>query len=500
MSAEIAFIGQIAKVKRRVVIQAVHRILLNASLIFLCISTFFFIIAKAEITNYNINRSWYFVSIGISLSTAIFIGFLTRRNLLNVLVEIDRCFKLQDRLSTAYEYLKINKKSEFTELLMKDAALSLQRLSTKKLLPVRFSYRHTVFILLLIANLALYLMVNPVSEFQSKRGGLEIFENRAKLIEKYTMRRIQNKPDPKAGSQSIYSAKLERLSNTLKDKYQNNTQRYAALDNFLKEVQGEQTRLANELGIRLSAAGIEGLTARKIPELRNLSLNQLEKLKGLLNRTMNRRIPDPISEDIESLQELYSLEKLLSSIIDDLAKGRTYREEFNAQAGNETRPSQYNNGLETARGDKSQPKRETQFLSNGRNGTDDAGQPGSGQPEGDNDGSLEEMGPHRGYSSAAGNAKSGEEGKQSHAIEKSQGARLQDKTASARTKSYLIRIRALTDIGKARRRQEDIIRTYHKEVESFLQKEDIPMNYRAYIKNYFISIGMSTEENANEFK
>ena len=72
--------------------------------------------------------------------------------------------------------------------------------------------------------------------------------------------------------------------------------------------------------------------------------------------------------------------------------------------------------------------------------------------------------------------------------------------ASARTKSYLISIRTLTDIGEARLKEEDIIRTYQKEVESLLQKEDIPLNYREYIKNYFISIGMNAEENANEFK
>ena len=72
--------------------------------------------------------------------------------------------------------------------------------------------------------------------------------------------------------------------------------------------------------------------------------------------------------------------------------------------------------------------------------------------------------------------------------------------ASSQAKSYLIHIRALTDIGEARLDKEEIFQTYRKEVESILQKEDIPANYRAYIKNYFISIGINTEENAHEFK
>ncbi len=72
--------------------------------------------------------------------------------------------------------------------------------------------------------------------------------------------------------------------------------------------------------------------------------------------------------------------------------------------------------------------------------------------------------------------------------------------ASSQAKSFLIQIRALTDTGEARLKEEEIFQTYRKEVESILQKEDIPLNYREYIKNYFISIGINTEENAHEFK
>ena len=55
-------------------------------------------------------------------------------------------------------------------------------------------------------------------------------------------------------------------------------------------------------------------------------------------------------------------------------------------------------------------------------------------------------------------------------------------------------------MGEARVKEEEIFRTYRKEVEGILQKEDIPANYREYIKNYFISIGMNTKENAHESK
>ena len=66
--------------------------------------------------------------------------------------------------------------------------------------------------------------------------------------------------------------------------------------------------------------------------------------------------------------------------------------------------------------------------------------------------------------------------------------------------NYVIHIRSLTAIGQSRVEPEDIIRNYQQEIEGILQKEDIPLNYREYIKHYFISIGLKTEENAHEYK
>ena len=499
MEAETAFLSQIAKVKRRVVFLVVHKILLYASLIFLCIGIILLIIPTIEITNYNSSRSWISVSISISLTVALFICFFTRKSFLNVLVEIDRRFELQDKLSTAYEYVRLNKRSEFKELLMKDAAESLQQLGSRNILPVRFSYAHAGFILLFLTNVALYWMFCPSAKFQAKRGGQEMLENTAKLIEKYTIRRIENKTDRIEGYRNFDADKLERLSKELKNKSKTDAQRYDALQNLLKEVQGEQKRLENELSTRLDAAGIKGLSTRKIPPLKNLSSAQLEKLSGLLNQTLNHQNTDSIDASIESLKELDSIEKLISRVIDDLENSKTDADESPTPTGNKTRAARFVNEPENAPGDKNQPRGKEQLLSGDQIKNDDAGQPGSEKRDGENDESLEEMAPQNGYSSAAGNAKSVEEYQSSYAIEKSQGTRLQDKMASARTKSYRIHIRALTDIGEARQKEEEIIRTYHKEIESLLQKEEIPLNYREYIKNYFISIGMNTEEITNEF-
>ena len=56
-------------------------------------------------------------------------------------------------------------------------------------------------------------------------------------------------------------------------------------------------------------------------------------------------------------------------------------------------------------------------------------------------------------------------------------------------------IRSLGAIGESRLKEDNILRTYQQEIESILQKENMPLNYREYIKQYFISIGLKAQEN-----
>ena len=65
---------------------------------------------------------------------------------------------------------------------------------------------------------------------------------------------------------------------------------------------------------------------------------------------------------------------------------------------------------------------------------------------------------------------------------------------SAQVKQYLVRIRTQTATGESKLKEEEIVRTYRKEIEGVLQKEEIPLNYRDYIKHYFLSIGLETED------
>jgi len=85
--------------------------------------------------------------------------------------------------------------------------------------------------------------------------------------------------------------------------------------------------------------------------------------------------------------------------------------------------------------------------------------------------------------------------KPSHKLGKSKGPGIKDKIISPQANNYLMHIRSLGAIGESRLKEDNILRTYQQEIESILQKENMPLNYREYIKQYFISIGLKAQEN-----
>jgi len=499
-SPDISFSGEISKLKRRNSVIALGRILLNTGLIFLGICIFVFIIQKESVSNLSDSVSWVIFSIGFSLAAALVLGFLKRDKFITTLIDIDRRLRLQDRISTAYEYYKSGKKTVFSDLQIKDAAAKLHQLSTQQMLPVKFSWLHLLLIFLIVANGALFLSNYLSPEFKLTRADQNKLEVADELPRNYTISRLESKNEKKKNRQNGYSKELEHLRNRLNDRSITQDQLITRLDRFLKDVQGEQTRLATELGTKLKAAEIDEMPIQTIPKPENLSLNQLEKLKRILNRALNNQIPDSINRNIEALQELYRTEERLSQMIDEFYEGHSDSDEVAGSNYDNTQPSTPTHGLKKPLDDTERSKAIGEVLNRNRGFEGRHGQPGPRQRQESDRDLKDEFGSQPGSSSAAGSAPSDGKKKSKDELAKSSGIGTQDKTTSSQGDNYLIQIRSLTAIGESKLEEKDIIRTYRKEIEGILQKEDIPLNYRGYIKNYFISIGLKADKNAAGLK
>ena len=496
-SPEISFSGEISKLKRRNIVIALCRILLNTGLIFLAICILIFIIQKASVSNLSDSVSWVIFSIGFSLAAALLLGFLKRDKFITTLIDIDRRLRLQDRISTAYEYYKSGKKTVFSDLQIKDAAAKLHQLSTKQMLPVKFSWLHLLLIFLIIANGALFLSNYLSSEFKLTRTDQNKLDGAGELSRNYAVNRLESKKEKKKNRQNSYSKELEHLRTKLNDRSITRDQLITRLDRFLKDVQGEQTRLATELGTKLKAAEIDEMPIQTIPKLENLSLNQLEKLKRILNRALNNQIPDSINQNIKALQELYPTEERLSQMIDEFYEDHSDSDEVAGSKYDNTRPSTTTHGLKKPFGDTEHSKIKGEVLNRNRGFEGRHGQPVPEQRQEIDRDLKDEFGSQPGSSSTAGSAPSDRKKKAKNELAKSSGIGTQDKMKSSQGNNYLIQIRSLTAIGESELEEKDIIRSYRKEIEGVLQKEEIPLNYRGYIKNYFISIGLKADKNAD---
>jgi hypothetical protein len=132
------------------------------------------------------------------------------------------------------------------------------------------------------------------------------------------------------------------------------------------------------------------------------------------------------------------------------------------------------------------PSGQPPFGEDGRLGQEDQGQPFPGTEGEDPDG--EPQSPAPGDSPGDGSKYP------SSAIESASDSPLQDRMAPSQKAEYSKQIRSVTTIGDANVPRENVTRAYEQEVESILQKEDMPLNYREYIKTYFMSIGLTSEE------
>jgi len=500
MNAETFFLSEISKLKRRVIVKTVQRTLLNAALTFLGICPIVFLIKKAGFLESGAYDSWVIFLIGFSLFVGVLTAYLQKKGFLAFLIDIDTRLKLKDRLSTAYEYQKFGEKTDLSDLLMADATDTLHHLGTRKLFPLKFSFVDLGLILLILINMALYSSDYLWSGNNSMHPNQNKLEKISTLLRNYSESRIESQKEKKTRQPNVYTRELENLSRKLQEGSISRDQVFTTLNRFLKDVQGKQTRLANALDTQLATAKIEEMPVLKIPTLQNLSASNLEKLKMLLHKLPNNQIPDSVHRDIETLQELHRLETLLSQIIDDINEDTFRNEALTESDRHQTPGSQYLNDLKNARDDNQRSKIPAKFSSPRPDREDPNQQPGSDQSQGAGRDLGKEFGSRDGYSSLAGRGKSSGKKKSSTEIEKLSGPGTQDEMIPSQMQNYLIHIRSLTAIGESRIKEGDIMRIYRQEIEGVLQKEDIPLNYREYIKQYFISIGLKTEENAYESK
>jgi hypothetical protein len=299
-------------------------------------------------------------------------------------------------------------------------------------------------------------------------------------------KRLVNKEKKTAKNQTYQ--KLETLAKKIADPSMTRKELLTALNEMLEEVQSTQSLLSKNTHSSLGSKNIKRLPYQHIQRYEESSLQQL---KNLFRAMFTDKIPEKIEKDAALLAEYQRFKNFLSQLIDSSEDDESQQKDLShsetqAKSGksrNRHHPNKKKDNTNDTGGDEAPAENGQTSDRLANSAYPDQGQ--RGPSDFDDFGGEDED-----ASLSPGRSKSSNQDKSPDEMERQKGPVLQDKMISTETKDYSIHIRALTNIGKSKMKQEEIAREYHHEIEGILKKEDIPLNYREYIKNYFISIGL----------
>lgn len=433
----------------------------------------------------------------VSFAFSLLFGLRTRKSFMEELIEIDVRLRLNERLSTAYEYHQLGRKSVFVDGLIEDATSLLGSIKAHEIFPRSFSSAHLSIPLLAVA--IVILLSIDLAPTPTKDGATgERLKKIGRKMEEYSKRKIQGMKEEVEKPRSDVSRHMENIAEELTSQSMTQERLLKSLSALKKEAEAERTQLAHRLEAELGLEDMVSTPRFKPLQKENVSPNDVKQLREQLEELFEGAVPASLSQDISSLDQNRILELFLDDIINEVGFALevddevSFREEEKGLSLGGTFGEGKNNDKEILGGralaplESDEVNDERQFTS--VLGKTKAASRGSGEGN---------PAPDEVSSYAAGREKSEGRRKPPYELRSSKGPVLEDRGSSGQGDWYNIHVRSLPAKGKAELMEEDVIRPYRRELEGALRKEDIPLTYREYIKNYFLSIGLRQEEDGD---
>jgi hypothetical protein len=480
------FSTRIFELRRLTIRRSLRRLLVVAFLLALIFNSVALGVQKIGLFHWD-GYSIYPLLVLFAFACSAFYSFRARRSFLDELIEIDARLELKDRMSTAYEYQQLGRRSVFVDMLMKDAGHILGSIKESRIFPRQFSPAHLLIPLFTVVMVVLILVDFGPSAPQDDRTR-ETLKLIGIKLEKYSKRTIQDtkKPDKKL-RKDLYE-KMEKLAKELQTQSMTKKRLLKSLGALRKEAETESTMLARHLEAELSLGDTSSTPMLRPLQKEKITQDDVNQVKEQLKELFDGKIPASVSQEMSNLDQSIRLEEFLGEATDQVKsalqdEGELFVEKKKKEA------------LEGAESDEtSKDTLSGQALVPLQSGKEDdatkkppdkmQAKSGLKAPEGENK-TADDDEPFM-----AGRGKADGKKKSPHELESSKGPTLKDKGISGPGDRFNAYVRSLPTMKKAQLKEEEIMRRYRTEVESVLNKEDIPLHYREYIKNYFLSIGL----------
>nr|NIN01587.1 hypothetical protein [candidate division Zixibacteria bacterium] len=227
------------------------------------------------------------------------------------LIDIDVRLGLKERLSTAYEYHQLGRKSIFVDILTENAGRLLDSIKANQIFPWSFSPAH-LLIPLFAAAMVILLSVDftPTAPIQDQVMG-ERLKQIGRKMEEYSKRELQNMKKRGRESRKDLFRQVENIARELKDQSMTRERLLKSLDALMKEAEAERTRLARRLEAELSLGDISHTPMLKPLRKERVSPDELQQLREGLRELFEGEVPTSISGGISSLDQNRRLELFL---------------------------------------------------------------------------------------------------------------------------------------------------------------------------------------------
>ncbi len=403
----------------------------------------------------------------------------------SLLLDADRKYKLHERLTTAYEIIVGNQETIFFDLIINDAADFVKKTEIKKIYPLKFTWK-TKAVPVLLLSIGLLFIINLPSLFSTIYSEGILLEEYAEVLasrvdedgskEDFDLYREMEKLGRQMRQNSFSKEEILDELKKLQEKVRQQIfglERTPLPDSTFEPL---EDRITDELGKEIGRLQKGDMSDREIQELRTKisesgTLTKEQKKKAEKSFRKNNSLSDKdgqekLAEDLlesfksedrdkEKLKDLQDIEELLEKMAESIA-------------GDDSDDETGKYGPEKESEKETGSSRESE-----QTGGDRVSEESSNEIEG------------------GGAGKEPEKDQFDSTAERKEGASYdtsQLEGDSINQENMKVLIRSLPEHNESLLTEEEIILDYSKRIEEVIEKEELPLYMREYIKAYFLKI------------
>lgn len=428
------------------------------------------------------------------------IQWIKPKSFLKELETIDQDNHLNERLSTAYECYLDQKKTIIIDMLYQDVVQKLDAIGNQLKLKKPFN-RHQLIILILLIVLfsASFLSFSPrIPDYliDEKR----VISKVVHMLKNFSNNKLSIKDDEPV---SPVMEQIKAVTELAEKKQINRKKLLQTIDELGKQLVRERKQLMGDLTEQLSAGtDFRPNLADSFSELDNQN-ESLDRIREQLSVFFDNELPDDIANQFEELKNNEITKELMDQIKDELEQSLDNSNRGSQETDGETPGSNDNNSKQAANNSESDTSQSESDRTLDNRQKHDLDQRVSGQSDPNHKGdgysasgkNLKENSSMSGLNSiTAGTEKdTKQKNNQPYELKTESTSLTKTEGLSAQGKGTSTIIQSLMKIGVSEKEETEVFRQYQEKMEQVMEKEEIPMEHRGSIKDYFLSIGIKTE-------